>query len=340
MRIASAVLSARRSHPTGCAAAFASYAAWAGPAPTQHLLPDDLGELPYDARSPSTITTNSDSSLTAAQTLRTVAIHSALTRPAFVADTHGVADKIGCDAIDARNFVATDNAPTHGSSLHKRKRFTGERHSVFAERNAGEWREVRRRGCADGVLLRDDRYGFTKTFGGCHQSAGWGGRVGRLGYSLVADRIRNSGNGHPLQSASPNISYNARPGALIAVSAVVICFPMDRRPRLSICPQATKREPQRDAHARMAFAHELRLDATRASCRRNGRWTDRRLPSATDAVVHDVSTGDVSIDGSNYRVASTGCTPACRARTQCARGIGNPNRPRCDILRPRPACTL
>ncbi|MFC0692939.1 hypothetical protein [Paraburkholderia humisilvae] len=77
--------------------------------------PDSAQVHPRDAHAssgtplPSTITTDSDSTLTSPQTLKAVNVTAASAQPAFDLDTSGVVEAIGRDPIDARNVVATDD---------------------------------------------------------------------------------------------------------------------------------------------------------------------------------------------------------------------------------------
>jgi iron complex outermembrane receptor protein len=131
MRTVFAAPPAHRPFPVACMAALAVPSAFASvsadPDPTDIHPPDARVPL-YGAASPITITTNSDSSLTAAQTTQTVTLTAARAHVAFVAT-------IGRKRSTARNFVAAEDALKYASSLPIRKRFTCDCNSVFAARS-------------------------------------------------------------------------------------------------------------------------------------------------------------------------------------------------------------
>lgn len=128
MRTVFAAPPAHRPFPVACMAALAvpSASVSADPDPTDIHPPDARVPL-HGAASPITITTNSDSSLTAAQTTQTVTLTAARAHAAFVAT-------IGRKRSTARNFVAAEDALKYASSLPIRKRFTCDCNSVFAAR--------------------------------------------------------------------------------------------------------------------------------------------------------------------------------------------------------------
>jgi iron complex outermembrane receptor protein len=161
MRFVSAALPARRSFPTACAAAPALPSAWADPDP------DPATRHPRDARatshapSPTTLTTDFDSTLTPAQPSRAVGVSAV---PARTPDTAGVVGTVERDLIDARNFVASADAIRYAPHLLIRKRFTSDRNSVIARRDFNELHSERAHlAYADGLLLSnlpDSRYAY------------------------------------------------------------------------------------------------------------------------------------------------------------------------------------
>jgi hypothetical protein len=157
MRIVLAAPPARRSYPVASAVALAVPSAWNDPDPTDvHSL--NTRVPPRGALSPTTITTNSDSSLTAAQTMRTVRITAAPAHAAFDAHPPGVVAAIGRNWSAAIAFVTADDAlmlkyAPSPPDLLIRKRFTCDGNSVFAACNFNAPHSARGRMHADSLLL-------------------------------------------------------------------------------------------------------------------------------------------------------------------------------------------
>jgi hypothetical protein len=154
MRTVFAALPARRPFPVACMAALAVPSASADPDPTD-IHPLDARVLPHGAPSPTTITTNSDSSLTAVQTTQTVTITTARGHAAFDAVSSGAVATIGRERSTAPHFVAAEEALKYASSLPIRKRFTCDCNSVFAARGFKASQTLRGLDCADCLLLSD-----------------------------------------------------------------------------------------------------------------------------------------------------------------------------------------
>jgi iron complex outermembrane receptor protein len=124
MRIAFAALSARRPLSVACATAFAIQTAWG-----EQRAPDFL------------ITSDSAIPLTSANTLQTVTVNAASS--AFAPDAPAVGETINRSKIDARNIFNTEDALKYAPNLMVRKRFIGDRNSVFAGRDFNELQSAR-----------------------------------------------------------------------------------------------------------------------------------------------------------------------------------------------------
>src|SRR5258705_3013815 len=138
MRIVSAALSARRPLSVVCGAAFAFQPAWAD-------------QSARDSTADSSLTDDAVSPLTNANTLQAVSVNAI--RPAFAPDTPAVVETITRSQIDARNIVDTEDALKYAPNLMVRKRFTGDRNSVFAGRDFNELQSAHGLVYADGLLL-------------------------------------------------------------------------------------------------------------------------------------------------------------------------------------------
>jgi iron complex outermembrane recepter protein len=154
MRILFAALSARRPFPVARADALPVPAAWADPDPNG-VRPLNVRVPPYGAPSPTTITTNSDSSLTAAQTMQTVTLTAAPAYAALDPDARGVVATIGRKRRSARNFIAAEDALKDALSLPIRKRFTCDCNSVFMARGLNVSQTARGPDSADRLPLSD-----------------------------------------------------------------------------------------------------------------------------------------------------------------------------------------
>jgi iron complex outermembrane receptor protein len=147
MRIVSAALSARTPLSVACAAVFVGQPTWADESTTDRATPDT-------SVSHSSVTNDSANSLTdSANTLQAIKVTAARAAPAFETDTPGVVETVTREQIDARNIVNTEDALKYEPNLMVRKRFTGDRNSVFAGRDFNELQSARGLVYADGLLL-------------------------------------------------------------------------------------------------------------------------------------------------------------------------------------------
>src|ERR1700761_7854099 len=152
MRTVLAALPARRPYPAAYAAPLAVPFASADQNPTDVRSLDTRPSL-RDASSPTNITTNSDSSLTAAQTSQPVTFAAASAHAAFDAETPGVVATNGRKRSNARYFVAAEEALKYTSSLQRRKRFTCDCNSVFVASGVDALQGARGLVHANDVLL-------------------------------------------------------------------------------------------------------------------------------------------------------------------------------------------
>ena len=152
MRIVYAALSARTRLSLACAAVFAVQPAWADESTTDRAI---IGRPASDTSvSHPSVTNNSANSLTEpVSTLQAVSVTAARAAPAFAPDTPGVVETVTREQIDARNIVNTEDALKYAPNVMVRKRFTGDRNSVFAGRDFNELQSARGLVYADGLLL-------------------------------------------------------------------------------------------------------------------------------------------------------------------------------------------
>ncbi|MFL9872871.1 TonB-dependent receptor [Paraburkholderia megapolitana] len=154
MRYAIAALSARRPFSVACMAAFVIQSAHSAETTT----------APADPSDP-LLTNDSTQALTGGiHTLPVVTINAARpVRPAFAPDTPGVVETITRRQIDAHNTVNTEDALKYVPNLMVRKRFIGDRNSVFSGRDFNEMQSARGLVYADGLLLSNllgSSYGY------------------------------------------------------------------------------------------------------------------------------------------------------------------------------------
>jgi iron complex outermembrane receptor protein len=380
MRNAFAALSTCAPLSVACAAAFAAHPAWADPdtpdRSTARATTSNLSAANPSAANPSAsnslLTNDSGTPLTSAATLQAVEVSA--TRSAFAPDTPGVVETIGRDQIDAHNVVVTEDALKYAPNLMVRKRFTGDRNTVFAGRDFNELQSARGLVYADGVLLSnllgssysfpprwsliapddieqievlygpfsalypgnsigstvqittrkpdrleasldtqlfaqhyDDPYGFSNNFGGNHESAHIGDRVGRFWYSLTLDRLEN--NSQPMQYASPNSSYNPAYGPPVPVSGAATDIGPNGQPRVIVGPQMMERTRQWNETARLGYAFTDHIDATLTLGHWENHYNERGDTFLTDAAGNPVYGGNVTINGKNYTISPTAFAP-------------------------------
>lgn len=308
-------------------------------------------------------------------------------RNAFASDTPAVVETINRSQIDARNIVNTEDALKYAPNLMVRKRFTGDRNSVFAGRDFNELQSARGLVYADGLLLSNllgssyaypprwsliapddiaqvevlygpfsalypgnsigstvqittrkpekleasldtqlftqrynDPYGFAQSFGGNHESAHIGDRIGRFWYSLTLDRLEN--NSQPLQYASPNSTYNPKLGPAVPVTGAAQDIGPNGQPRVIVGPQMMERTQQLNETVRMGYAFTDRIDATLTLGHWENHYKDRAQTFLTDAAGNPVYGGNVSIGGKNYTVGPTAFSPATAIRRTGSTGSG------------------
>jgi len=374
MRIVSAALSARTRLSLACAAVFAVQPAWADESTTDRAF-IDRSASDTSVSHPSVTNSSANSLTEPANTLQAVSVIAARAAPAFAPDTPGVVETVTREEIDARNIVNTEDALKYAPNVMVRKRFTGDRNSVFAGRDFNELQSARGLVYADGLLLSnllgssyaypprwsliapddiaqvevlygpfsalypgnsigstvqistrkpekleasldtqlftqhyDDAYGFSKNFGGNHETAHIADRVGRFWYSLTLDRLEN--NSQPLQYASPSSTYNAKLGAPVAVTGAATDIGPNGQPRVIVGPQMMERTEQINESVRMGYAITDHVDATLTLGHWENHYKDRAQTFLTDAAGNPVYAGNVTIGGKNYTISPTAFSPA------------------------------
>ncbi|KVE24377.1 TonB-dependent receptor [Burkholderia singularis] len=150
---------ARRQLAAACAASLA----W----PTVHAAANDAAVVNSPAASPATAPAASASGLppvsprppgavatpaaVPARTLDVVTVTAR--RPAFAIDTPGVVESLTRERIDSHVNVTTEDALKYAPNLMVRRRYIGDRNSVFAGRDFNELQSARGLVYADGLLL-------------------------------------------------------------------------------------------------------------------------------------------------------------------------------------------